>query len=46
MSGDKDELFGATLDAYKETTGSYPQTEEQILEIKDLVDNYEEPDCD
>lgn len=46
MSGDKDDLFGKTLDAYKESTGSYPQTEDQIMEIKDLVDEYEEPDCD
>ena len=46
MATDKDDLFEDTLNAYKESTGSYPQTEEQILEIKDLVDNYEEPDCD
>ncbi|HEY6020050.1 MAG TPA: hypothetical protein VIY48_09155 [Candidatus Paceibacterota bacterium] len=46
MSDDKDDLFDATLNAYKESTGSYPQSEEQIMEIKELVDNYEEPEKD
>jgi hypothetical protein len=46
VSDDKDNLLGATLDAYKESTGAYPQGEEQIMEIKELVDNYEEPEKD